>query len=267
MERYYCVNRCIMTEGRDEVPNGDVCATSQQNGNAHHLEGKTRTNKNLDASEKKSENEKFIPRIKWPDLAAQLFIHIGCAYGLYLCFYSRFYTSLFDHRVHHKYTESDADPHNAKRGFWFSHVGWLILTPHPDVVAKRIAVDMSDLEADPIVMWQKNVAHLWGQKPYDRYINSVENLAVSVAALGEGWHNFHHVFPWDYKTGEFGTRCNLSTQFIDFFAWLGWAYDLKSATPEVIHNRVKRCGDGTHPWAHDEEALKEMGLVESKKDN
>lgn len=84
-----------MTEGRDEVPNGDVCATKQQNGNTHHLEGKTRANKNSDASEKKSEDEKFIPRIKWPDLAAQLFIHIGCAYGLYLCFYSRFYTSLF----------------------------------------------------------------------------------------------------------------------------------------------------------------------------
>lgn len=60
-----------------------------------------------------------------------------------------------DHRVHHKYSETDADPHNAKRGFFFAHVGWLFTTPHPDVVVKRSAVDMSDLEADPIVMWQK----------------------------------------------------------------------------------------------------------------
>lgn len=60
-----------------------------------------------------------------------------------------------DHRVHHKYSETDADPHNAKRGFFFAHVGWLFTTPHPDVVAKRSVVDMSDLEADPIVMWQK----------------------------------------------------------------------------------------------------------------
>lgn len=29
------------------------------------------------------------------------------------------------------------------------------MTPHPEVVAKRKAVDMSDLEADPIIMWQK----------------------------------------------------------------------------------------------------------------
>lgn len=31
-----------------------------------------------------------------------------------------------DHRVHHKYSETDADPHNATRGFFFSHIGWLL---------------------------------------------------------------------------------------------------------------------------------------------
>jgi stearoyl-CoA desaturase (delta-9 desaturase) len=34
-------------------------------------------------------------------------------------------------------------------------VGWLVLTPHPDVIAKRKVIDMSDLNADPIVVWQK----------------------------------------------------------------------------------------------------------------
>ena len=27
-----------------------------------------------------------------------------------------------DHRAHHKFSETDADPHNSKRGFFFSHV-------------------------------------------------------------------------------------------------------------------------------------------------
>merc|ERR1712071_237922 len=31
-----------------------------------------------------------------------------------------------DHRVHHKFSETNADPHNAKRGFFFAHVGWLL---------------------------------------------------------------------------------------------------------------------------------------------
>lgn len=53
--------------------------------------------------------------------------------------------------------ETDADPHDARRGFFFAHVGWLFLTPHPEVVAKRKIIDMRDLESDPIVMWQKRL--------------------------------------------------------------------------------------------------------------
>ncbi|CAG9865355.1 unnamed protein product [Phyllotreta striolata] len=60
-----------------------------------------------------------------------------------------------DHRVHHKFTDTDADPHNASRGFFFSHIGWLMLKKHKDVIAKGKTIDMSDLEADPVVMWQK----------------------------------------------------------------------------------------------------------------
>ena len=41
-----------------------------------------------------------------------------------------------DHRVHHKFSETDADPHNSKRGFFFAHVGWLLCKKHPDVVEK-----------------------------------------------------------------------------------------------------------------------------------
>lgn len=60
-----------------------------------------------------------------------------------------------DHRVHHKYSETDADPHNAQRGFFFSHVGWLMVRKHPDVITKGKQIDMSDLYADDIVMFQR----------------------------------------------------------------------------------------------------------------
>lgn len=32
-----------------------------------------------------------------------------------------------DHRVHHRYTDTEQDPYNAKRGFWYSHMGWMLL--------------------------------------------------------------------------------------------------------------------------------------------
>ena len=60
-----------------------------------------------------------------------------------------------DHRVHHKYAETDADPHNATRGFFFSHIGWLLVTKHPDVKKKAKTINIDDLLSDPILMFQK----------------------------------------------------------------------------------------------------------------
>ena len=60
-----------------------------------------------------------------------------------------------DHRVHHKFSETDADPHNARRGFFFAHVGWLLCKKHPQVKERGKTVDMSDLLQDPIVVYQR----------------------------------------------------------------------------------------------------------------
>jgi len=202
-----------------------------------------------------------------------------------------------DHRVHHKYSETDADPHNATRGFFFSHVGWLLCKKHPEVIAKGKGLDISDLTNDPVLHFQRkyylilmpiacfiiptlipvycwnetwtnswfvatmfrwtfilnatwlvnSAAHKFGNRPYDVSINPSENKSVAIFAFGEGWHNYHHVFPWDYKTAELGDySMNFTTAFIDFFAKIGWAYDLKSVSNEIIEKRVKRTGDGTH---------------------
>jgi len=202
-----------------------------------------------------------------------------------------------DHRVHHKYSETHADPHNAKRGFFFAHMGWLMCKKHPMVREKGKLLDVSDLEADPLIMWQKkyylpivlvvsffipalgpwffwgesfvvawcfaaqlrycfnlhctwlvnSAAHMWGNRPYDQTISPAENKTVAIWAFGEGWHNYHHTFPWDYKTSELGNyEFNFTTAFIDFFAWLGWAHDLKTVSHKVIEDRCKRTGDGSH---------------------
>lgn len=223
-----------------------------------------------------------------------------------LAFQNSIYEWVRDHRVHHKFTDTNADPHNAKRGFFFSHIGWLMMKKHPDVREKGKTVDMSDLDADPIVMFQKkyyailmplfcfaiptflayyfldetfsnswyvvaifryvlslngtwlvnSAAHIWGTKPYDRNISPTDSTFVAIAAVGEGWHNYHHVFPWDYKTSELGQySTNFTTAVIDFFAKIGWAYDMKSVSDDMIKKRVLRTGDGSHIYS--EEQLRE----------
>lgn len=203
-----------------------------------------------------------------------------------------------DHRVHHKYSETDADPHNARRGFFFSHMGWLMYRKHPMVIEKGRGLDVSDLQADPIVRFQRkyylqlvlllcfvlptvipwmywgesfltalmvsgllrytivlhitwfvnSLAHWVGNKPYDKSIYPSQNSVVAYLALGEGWHNYHHVFPWDYRTAELGglVNYNITCLVIDFCAKIGLAYDLRTVKPEMIKSRVNRTGDGTY---------------------
>ncbi|XP_063822412.1 acyl-CoA Delta-9 desaturase-like [Ostrinia nubilalis] len=215
-----------------------------------------------------------------------------------MAFQNHIYEWVRDHRVHHKFTETDADPHNAKRGFFFSHIGWLMVRKHKQVFEKGATIDMSDLEQDPIVMFQKktylvlmpvlcflipawipihfwgetpwsswyvaailrytislhftwlvnSAAHIWGNRPYDKNIGATDNVTVAICAFGEGWHNYHHVFPWDYKAAELGNySTNMSTSLIDLAAKFGWAYDLKTVSVDMIKKRAARTGDGSHP--------------------
>jgi Fatty-acid desaturase len=60
-----------------------------------------------------------------------------------------------DHRVHHKFSETDADPHNSHRGFFFAHVGWLMQTKHPEVLRNGKMIDMTDILEDPVVAFHQ----------------------------------------------------------------------------------------------------------------
>lgn len=89
-----------------------------------------------------------------------------------------------DHRVHHKYSETDADPHNATRGFFFSHVGWLLCKKHPDVVAKGKGLDLTDLRADRVLMFQLKWVHfiLILAKDQSQWFNTFQVLLYTYAA-------------------------------------------------------------------------------------
>lgn len=56
------------------------------------------------------------------------------------------------HRVHHRHVDDiDRDPYSAKRGLWYSHIGWM-LRDHSS--AKLDFSNARDLQRDPIVAWQ-----------------------------------------------------------------------------------------------------------------
>ena len=69
------------------------------------------------------------------------------------------------------------------------------------------------------VTWLVNsAAHFFGNKLYDKTIGATENMLVWMLAIGEGFHNLH------------------------LMAWIGQAYDLRSASPETVEARSTRTG-------------------------
>ncbi|KAF2889774.1 hypothetical protein ILUMI_16399 [Ignelater luminosus] len=85
-----------MTEGTDDVPKEEICPVA--NGTTHRLTSK-RLQEGGDSTTtepKIQQKEQFVPRIKWPDLTVQIFIHGGCLYGIFLMITSaKLLTSLF----------------------------------------------------------------------------------------------------------------------------------------------------------------------------
>ena len=57
------------------------------------------------------------------------------------------------HRHHHNKVDTDNDPYNAKRGFWWSHIGWIFFENDIDHNFDNVP----DLKKDPICVWQ----HRW----------------------------------------------------------------------------------------------------------
>lgn len=83
-------------------------------------------------------------------------------------------------------------------------------------------------------------------KFYSRNIAPTENVAVSALSMGEGWHNYHHVFPWDYKCAELANYFNNTARLIEFFHKMGWAYDLKQPSDKLVKMVIQNRGDGSH---------------------
>lgn len=71
-------------------------------------------------------------------------------------------------------------------------------------------------------------------------------MVVAFFAVGEGWHNYHHAFPWDYRASELGSPLNVTGFLIDVLANLGLIYDRREASHNMIKNRCMRTGDDSH---------------------
>ncbi len=57
------------------------------------------------------------------------------------------------HRMHHAFVDTSADPHDANRGFWWSHIGWMLIK-NPELRNHlKMRKFARDIYADPYLAW------------------------------------------------------------------------------------------------------------------
>lgn len=203
-----------------------------------------------------------------------------------------------DHRNHHKYSDTEADPKNPSKGLFHAHVGWWLRKKSPIVIMMGRKFDVSDLWNDrlvrfqhqyyiplfvlvsivlptivPWLIWNENlltsfsvmflirvtvvlhllfcvnsVAHHYGNRPYDFRIRPADSRFINYLSMGEGNHNYHHVFPYDYRSVNTASweYFDPISAFIEAAKLFGLAYDCKRASPRVIEGIVRRKGIPAH---------------------
>ncbi|MGD9763255.1 MAG: acyl-CoA desaturase [Candidatus Binatia bacterium] len=170
-----------------------------------------------------------------------------------------------NHRVHHKYSDQEGDPHSPlRKGFWWSHVGWILVPDYEKTQYDRIA-DMAKYPelrwlnrhylVPPIglavalflmgglpwlvwgffvsttVLWHatftiNSLAHVFGSRRYDTPDASRNNVWLALLTMGEGWHNNHHRYMNSVRQGFFWWEIDASYCVLKVLERLGVVWDL-----------------------------------------
>lgn len=185
-----------------------------------------------------------------------------------------------DHRRHHRHVDTEEDPYNINEGFFYAHMGWILLKEDP-----RYENDFSkskDLTSDPLVMWQhkyylpisvavgmllplaigflcgfplggialagigrivfvhhatfliNSLCHKLGSQPYTDKNTARDSYIMALFTYGEGYHNFHHRFQFDYRNGIKWYHFDPSKWLINSLEWVGMARNKKRVPLDEI---------------------------------
>ena len=176
------------------------------------------------------------------------------------------------HRDHHRFSDGPGDVHSPlRRGFWWSHVGWILSRRHHATKLDRVKdlakfpelrfVDRYHLLAPvalaaglflaggwPALLWGffvstavlwhatfaiNSLAHVLGTRRYETGDGSRNNPALALVTFGEGWHNNHHFYPASARQGFFWYELDLSYLVLRGLAALRVVGDLRTPPARV----------------------------------
>lgn len=72
-----------------------------------------------------------------------------------------------------------------------------------------------------------SLAHMWGRRPYTEENTARDNDLIALFTYGEGYHNYHHLFSWDYRNGIRWWHIDQTKWWITLCSWFGQAHGLR----------------------------------------
>lgn len=84
-----------------------------------------------------------------------------------------------------------------------------------------------------------SLAHMIGTQPYSNDNSSRDCVITALVTMGEGYHNFHHTFPADYRNGVNRSDYDPTKWILTCFTRVGLARNL-IRTPEEVILKAKR---------------------------
>ena len=79
-----------------------------------------------------------------------------------------------------------------------------------------------------------SLCHYVGSRPYDSKSSARDSWFVSLFTFGEGYHNYHHTFQWDYRNGVKWFAFDPSKWIIKLLSFIGITYDLRETKEYLI---------------------------------
>jgi fatty-acid desaturase len=170
------------------------------------------------------------------------------------------------HRHHHKFSDTDPDHHDSTKGFWWSHMGWLLHEVPAEAEVKKFTQDIWDdpfyqfldknflalqfalggvlyaIGGWPFVFWGmfvrlvavfhatwfvNSATHKFGYRSHESGDNSRNCWWVALMTYGEGWHNNHHAFQYSARHGLQWWEVDMTWMTIRFLEILGLAKNVK----------------------------------------
>ena len=180
------------------------------------------------------------------------------------------------HRHHHRYSDQPEDIHSPlQRGFWWSHVGWILCPRYdgtrldlikdfarypelrwldrfhvvPSIAYAALLFALGGLPAllwgyfvSTVFLWHgtflvNSLAHVIGRRRYETADGSRNSFVIAVATMGEGWHNNHHHYQSAANQGWFWWELDVTWYALRLLAALGVVRDLRTP-PAAVRDRV-----------------------------